>query len=93
MEVDPKQLHKHAIPLIGGLIIVSLFSSMIIASLGSSAGKALVTQVTHINPGSNGLAHVSFESPQVKLGDDIHQTGQDVQHTLVMDLTAKDLSH
>ena len=92
MEVDPKQLHKHAIPLIGGLIIVSLFSSIIIANLGSIASKALVTQVTHINPGSNGLAHVSFESPQVKLGDDIHQTGQDIQRTLVMESTVNDLS-
>lgn len=93
MEVISKQLHKSALPLIFAVSIALIVSSLLMANLGNIVDRALVTQVMHVNPGSNGLAHVSFNSEPHELGNSIHQAGQDVSHSLVLDFASKNLDN
>ena len=93
MEVVSKELHKHA-ALVAILIVGLLLISGVIMYLGvGRTSKALITQMTFIKPGSNGLAHISFDKPQVNdelLNDSqIGQAGQSARQTIILETTAE----
>lgn len=75
MEVISKELHKNLLPIL--FIVFVMFS--IIAAMSTTSGiilaKALVTQVTHVEAGKNGLAHFSISEEQPTLGNDVQQSG------------------
>jgi hypothetical protein len=90
MEITSKRLHKHALSLAAVLIGVFIVSAMLISLTSSSVSQGLVAQIMHIQPGSNGVAHVSFESSQVPVGDAGQQAGQTAQHSLIIESAANE---
>jgi hypothetical protein len=90
MEIASKRLYKHALLLAAVVIGVFIVSAMLVSLTSSSISQGLITQVMHIQPGSNGVAHVSFESKQKPLGDVGHQAGQTTQHVLIIESAAQE---
>lgn len=64
-----KQLHIHALPIMGLVLALTIVSAGCLiyyrqagSDNGLSLSRALVTQVVHVRPGANGLAHVSIDN-------------------------------
>lgn len=91
MEVISKELHKNLLPIL--LIVFVLFS--IIAAMSTTSGiilaKALVTQVTHVEAGKNGLAHITTEKKQINLGDVGNAAGSVSNRSILLEATAQEV--
>ena len=69
LDTRSKQLHIHALPIMGLVLALTLVSAGCLlyyrqagSDTGLSLSRALVTQVVHVRPGANGLAHVSIDN-------------------------------
>ena len=90
MEVSSKKLHLHALPVIGVTLIVMVFAALVASAPGLTLSKGLVTQAMHVSPGSNGLAHVSFESSPEDLGLIGQQTGKLARQSMILQSISTD---
>ncbi len=69
LEARSKQLHIHAMPLAALLLVLTVVSAVCIGyyrqsglNTGLRLSRALVTQVVHVRPATNGLAHVRMDN-------------------------------
>lgn len=88
MEVMSKRLEKHAVLL---SLVVAGFTFITVALAGTAVSKALLARVINVEPGANGLGHISSELPssEKKLGDTATQAGQDLNRTMILESTAQ----
>jgi hypothetical protein len=75
MEVNPKRLHHHAVP-ITLLLLITLVLGLIHQTNARIVTDALVQPHTRVHPRPNGLASVTFHAPQNS--PDPHSSAQDL---------------
>jgi len=90
MEVTSKHLHKHALPVVMLLLAFGLISAACygyFAQMGPNGqaelARGFVSQVVHIRPSANGLAHVTIGTDQSQATiDQAQNAGQSAELSL-----------
>ncbi len=81
-----KQVEKHAV--IASLIIAG-FTFIAVALAGTVVSKAMLARVINVEPGANGLGHISSELSDNKLGDSATQAGQGAGRSILLQSAAQ----
>jgi len=88
MEVSPKQLHKHAIPVVMVMMILLILPAAALTNnpAENSLAKGLVTRVINVRLTNNGLVDVSLNDPATDnppvgsyVNNGLDQTGRDAR--------------
>lgn len=82
MALAAEKIQKHAVL---AALVVAGFTFIIVALAGTAVSKALLARVINVQPGANGLGHVSSGLPddEQKLGDTASQAGQDASRSMI----------
>lgn len=88
VEVMSKRLQKHAVLV---SLVVAGFTFIAVALAGTAVSKALLARVIDIEPGKNGLGHISSELPSndKPLGSAAAQAGQDINRSIILQEAAE----
>lgn len=85
VEVMSKRLQKHAVLV---SLVVAGFTFIAVALAGTAVSKALLARVIDIEPGKNGLGHISSELPSddKTLGSTAARAGQETIRAAIFTL-------
>lgn len=89
MAVASGKLEKHAVLV---SLVVAGITFILVALAGTLASKAMLARVINVEPGANGLGHISSELPndEKTLGNSATQAGQDINRSIIFESTAKE---
>lgn len=87
MAVAEQRLQKHAVLV---SLVVAGVTFIFVVLAGTVVSKALLARVINVEPGPNGLGHISSQLPndEQTLGG-AAQAGQDVNRAIIFESTAK----
>lgn len=88
MAIAAEKIQKHAV--LASLVVAGI-TFVVVALAGTAVSKALLARVINVQPGANGLGHVSSELPsdEQTLGDTVTQAGQDTSRSMIFQAAAK----
>lgn len=87
MAVNSQSLQKHAVLV---SLVVAGITFILVALAGTVVSKAMLARVINVQPGQNGLGHISSELPndEKTLGNTATRAGQDINRALIFESTA-----
>lgn len=90
MALRSTKQHKHVF-IVLGVVAGSLALTLFATSLSdNNFTKALTSRVIYIQPGANGLAHISSEKSQNSLDNTVGQAGDSVGRSIILQSAASD---
>ena len=76
MEINSKQLHKHAMPVVMLLVGLMIVATLAFGNTDSGVGRGLGTRVIHVKLSGSGLAKITLTAPKPPTTPNLNHVGQ-----------------